>query len=78
MDNRLDYIGSFEDGTVEKMTALRAKFIALDTELRELVNPNESHSPSLGRTVALARTHLETASMYAIKSLCLKHEKRPE
>jgi len=78
MDNRLDYIGGFEDGTTEKMSALRAKFIELDNELRLLSDINSHQSPALGRTIALSRTHLETASMYAIKSLCLKHEKRPE
>lgn len=76
MNNRLDYISKFEDGTVEKMTELRKKFIDIDNELRGYVDPNGcvTITPALARTVSLARTHVETASMYAIKSLCLKHE----
>lgn len=78
MDNRLDYIGSFESGTTEKMSALRAKFIALDEEMRLLIDPNAHSTPALSRSVSLCRTHIEVACQYAIKSLCLKHEKKPE
>lgn len=81
MNNRLDYINNFEDGAIEKMTEMRAKFIALDEELRMMlyigvntITPNEA----LKRSIALARTNLEQALQYSIKSLCLKHEKRED
>lgn len=77
MDNRLDFISNLKDGTVEKMTALRKKFIDLDNELKDLLLDQklDENNPALNRCVALARTHIEEALMYAIKSLCLKHEK---
>jgi len=78
MNNRLDYIGKFKDGAVEKMTEIRAKFVALDEELRMLACNSESVDPAFNRTLALARTHIETASMYAIKSVCLKYEDKNE
>ena len=74
MNNRLDYISNFKEGAIEKMTAMREQFINLDNELRALTAANESVDPALPRSIALARTHLEVALQYAIKSLCLKFE----
>lgn len=76
MNNRLDFISSFEDGAIEKMTEMRVKFMALDEELRVLAN--QKLPAAAGRTLALARTNLEMSLQYAIKSLCLLHEKFQE
>ncbi len=72
MDNRLDFISKFEDGAVEKMTEIRAKFMALDEELKQL---SDGITPPGARVFAIARTNIESALHYAIKGLCLKFEK---
>jgi hypothetical protein len=76
MDNRLDYISQFNEGGVELMTAYREAYINLDETLRLLISNNETMPVTLHRTLALARTHLESSLMYAIKSVCLRFEKK--
>jgi hypothetical protein len=78
INSRLDYISSFADGAVEKMSEMRQKFIDLDNDLKNLADAANStyvDSMALFRSIDLCRTHIEQASMYAIKSICLKYEK---
>jgi len=72
---RLDYIQDIEHEYTERMRELRSMFIDLDMALME-IEDDDRFNPESGalRTLALARTHLETSSMYAIKSLCLTGE----
>lgn len=76
MDNRLDFISSFEnnDEAVQEMSSIRAKLILIDEYLRTMAP--ESRDSALNRSIAMARTHIESALHYTIKSLCLKHEKK--
>lgn len=69
VDNRLDYIGKFKDGTVEKMSEMRKLFIALDNELVKLGDDQHGH-----RNLAIARTNIEQACMNAIKVIALQGE----
>ena len=71
IDNRLDYIGNFLPGVIEKMSQLRQLYIALDNELVKLGDSQLGH-----RNLALARTDLEQSLMNAIKVLCLQGEKK--
>lgn len=79
MNIRLDFIAKFkdEDEAVNQMKETRNQFIELDLKLKSLVylNPNTiTPNEALLRSVSLARTNLEQALQYAIKSLCLLHE----
>ena len=72
---RLDYIQNIEHEYTEKMIELRRMFIEVDLALME-IGDDTLLNPESGalRTLALARTHLETSLMYVIKSLCLVGE----
>lgn len=74
MNHRLDLINNIKDEAFEKMTEIRQKFIALDKELFELWG--SPCFPEAQRAFSIARTHLETASMFAIKGICLTYEKK--
>lgn len=70
-DNHLEHMGKFKNEIyVLRMDVMRKEFIKLDNELREIVE-DEEVNPHAMRTVALARTHLETALQYAIKTICI-------
>ncbi len=74
MNNRLDFICKFKNSQLAtmEMSAARERFIEIDAELQKLLeNPVDA---ALARSVSLARTHIEVALQYTIKSLCLKHE----
>lgn len=75
MSTRLDYINEFKnkDAAIQDMSDLRKKFIELDDVLRDAFN--DEKNPQVLRAISLARTKLEQSCMYAIKSLCLVHEK---
>ena len=73
LDIRLDFISKIDPVNIEMMTILRRKFIDLDNEMKdfeELGCPEENVQAAM-RALSIARTHLETACQYAIKSLCL-------
>jgi hypothetical protein len=79
MNSRLDYIKNFKDAdlAILEMSGCRGEFIALDDKLKaELKVSLDYNLPEMGRIIAIARTNIETACMYAIKALCLKHEKK--
>lgn len=71
IDNRLDYISDFKEGTKEEMSRIRNLFIALDIELVKIGESQVGH-----RCLAISRTSLETSLSYAIKTLALQGEKR--
>jgi len=73
---RLDYIGKFKPGTVEKMTALRSKFIELEGEISELfpLITGDEDANNCFRVFSETLSHLEKSQMYAIKMLCLLNE----
>lgn len=72
---RMDYISSFKDGTVVKMSDLRQKFIDLEGEILkykpDLYSENMQDS---ARVLDECLSHLEVSQMYAIKLLCLLNE----
>lgn len=74
MDNRLDFISKFfdHDAAVNEMAILRREFMILDTKLKGLQERTQKLADI--RCIALARTNLEVALSYGIKSLCLIHE----
>ncbi len=72
-DNRLDFISNIDSEYVSRMTEIRKKFIALDKEIGMMADEPTASAAS-HRTVALARTHIETSLQFAIKSLCLLGE----
>lgn len=69
MDIRLDYISKFKEGIVDEMAMTRTHYILMYDLLKRL--ENSAQDPAAKRAVALAVTHLEQSSMYAIKALCL-------
>lgn len=73
LDIRLDFINKINPEFINKMTEIRNKFIVLDNELRKINDEMNGDSAGL-RAIALARTHIETSCMYAIKSLCIAGE----
>lgn len=79
MDNRLDFITEIEAVGIDLMTQIRKAYMEIDEVLRHFsanhVNPLDAAS---SRTLALARTNLETSLQYAIKTLCLQYEMKPE
>lgn len=75
MDNRLDFISKIEPNGIELMTAIRKAYIDLDNVLRHFTgNHANPLDAAANRTLALARTHLETSLQFAIKTLCLQYE----
>jgi len=75
LDIRLDFITNINPATVLEMTELRKKFIEIDEHLKIIADTlEEMKKPSGQRTIALARTNLETGLQFAIKSLCIMGE----
>lgn len=75
LDIRLDFISNINPVTLEEMTALRKTFIEIDEHLKIIADTLEIMKKPAGlRTIALARTHLETGLQFAIKSLCIMGE----
>lgn len=72
-NNRLDYISKFNDTSVDCMTEIRMQYEMLDARIRDFLDIMDEKEGS-ARCAALARTHLETSLMYAIKTLCLLGE----
>jgi len=67
-DHYLKFIGNImTDNTYDKSKKLRKMYIEIDDFLKDL---SEEDGASL-RTLALARTNLETSLMYAIKSIAI-------
>ncbi len=75
LDIRLDFIRNINQTEIERMTEIRKKFIALDDELK-LITDQLFDKAAGQRVVALARTNLEIACQFAIKSLCILGEQQ--
>ena len=76
LDLRLDFISNIDPLVIQEMTVLRSKIIAIDSELADIADKLEAEKKPAGqRTIALARTNLEIALQFAIKSLCILGEK---
>ena len=72
---RLDFITNIASEYTARMAELRAMYIELDMAICEIEDDEGfDHETAALRTIALARTHLETSLQYAIKSLCLVGE----
>lgn len=74
-DNRLDFINNIKKEYIQRMTEIRKKFIDLDKEIGLMEDDPNASAASL-RTIALARTNIEIACQFTIKSLCLLGENK--
>lgn len=75
LDIRLDFINNIEPAFVEQMTRLRQVYIGMDEALMLIADQAaETSNQAAARSIALARTNLEIALQYTIKSLCLLGE----
>lgn len=72
LDIRLDFVKNIRNEFIDQMTSIRSDFIALDSRL--ITMADNTIDPAALRTISIARTELETACQYAIKSLCLMGE----
>ena len=75
LDIRLDFISNIGQEYIDRMSAIRAKFIEIDNELKAMAD-EALNNPAGARCVALARTHNEQACQSAIKSLCILGENK--
>lgn len=73
-DLRLDWMNNISPEFCEKMKKTRELFIELDSAIQEFGDENNYLDSGAARTLAIARTHLESSCMYTIKSLCLLGE----
>lgn len=73
-DNRLDFISNIESEYIKKMTSLRKEFIAIDALLFNMQSDVNFKNEGAARCISLARTKLEEALHYGIKSLCIMGE----
>lgn len=76
LDIRLDFISNIHPEAIERMANLRQMFILLDEQLKAINDEMNGESAGL-RACALARTNLEIALQYTIKSLCIMGEQKP-
>lgn len=73
-DIRLDFITKIDPQFIDMMTELRKEFIALDSKLRTISSMRSAEREGVARCLSLARTNIEIACQYSIKSLCLMGE----
>jgi len=73
LDIRLDFISNINQTEIDRMTEIRKKYIELDKELQKISDDMNGDSAGL-RAIALARTNLEIALQFSIKSLCILGE----
>lgn len=75
---RMDYIGKFELGTIEKMQAIRQRYIELEMDIdrlmQEYIERGGNITEQEKRVLNEAFTQLEKSQMYTIKFLCLAGE----
>ena len=72
LDIRLDFIDKIDPIEIQRMTEIRNKFIELDDGLKKIAD--EINDFAGLRCVSLARTNLEIALQFSIKSLCISGE----
>jgi hypothetical protein len=73
-DIRLDFISEIEQSHIDMMTKIRKQFILLDNELRTISTLKGADREGASRCLSIARTKIETACQYTIKSLCVMGE----
>lgn len=73
LDIRLDYIKNIDQVQIECITKIRKLYMSLDDELK-IISDQLANKPAGARAAALARTNLEIACQFSIKSLCLLGE----
>lgn len=71
IDIRLDSIKNIRPSMIQEMTNIRKMYIAIDDQIKLYENLPEFIESGAARTIAIARTNLETSLQYATKSLCL-------
>ena len=74
-DNQLAFITNIDPQFIDMMSQLRQEFIMLDSKLRVMssLEPFKERE-GVARCLSLARTKLEEALHYGIKSLCIMGE----
>lgn len=73
-DNHLTFITSIDPQFIDMMSQLRQDFIMLDSKLRTISSLEPAEREGVTRCLSLARTKLEEALHYGIKSLCIMGE----
>lgn len=73
-DNRLDFMTGIDPQFIDMMSQLRQDFIMLDSKLRVMSSMEPAEREGVARCLSLARTKLEEALHYGIKSLCIMGE----
>ena len=76
LDIRLDFIKNIRNHYIDRMTAIRSKFVEMDDLLKFMAD--ETKDAATNRTIALARTYNEQACQSSIKALCLLGEVKEE
>lgn len=79
LDIRLDFINNIDQVGIDLMIEIRKAYIQMDECIVHLAsNPSRPLDEAARRSLALARTNLETSLQYAIKTLCIQFENKPE
>lgn len=73
-DNHLAFITKIDPQFIDMMSQLRQDIITLDTKLRTFSSMQPAEREGVTRCLSLARTKLEEALHYGIKSLCIMGE----
>jgi hypothetical protein len=75
MNNRLDFISNIAASGLEHMKDIRKCYMQLDDLLvHHSKMPERPLDAAASRALALARTHLEIALQFSIKTLCIQYE----
>lgn len=73
-DNNLAFITKIDPQYIDMMTVLRQEFISIDEKFRMVSSLESAQKDGVYRCLSLARTKLEEALHYGIKSLCIMGE----
>lgn len=77
-DNRLTPVAAVDEDFARMIIKCRSDYEHIDSNLRDLSALVEADKEGVMRCISTARTHLEMASMYTVKALCLMGEINPE
>lgn len=72
--NHLSFITKIDPQFIDMMTQLRQDIIVLDAKLCAISGLGSAQRDGVNRCLSLARTKLEEALHYGIKSLCIMGE----
>ncbi len=73
-DNHLAFITNIDPQFIDMMSQLRQDFIMIDSRLRLMSSLAPAEREGVTRCLSLARTKLEEALHFGIKSLCIMGE----